>query len=69
MSDLWKAIIQRGVETFSKLRQEGRSAAGLRRRAGRYERYSISARSQKRKDRLNKKAKQLLAQADRMDSQ
>lgn len=67
MSDLWRSIIGGAREVFGKIVREARTADGVRRRAGRYERRAIRAKSSKRRDRLNRIAKQLREQAERMD--
>lgn len=69
MSDFWSQIIGVFREGFSKVVFEARTPAGVRRRAGRYERRAVRSKSKKRIARLNKIAEQLWEQARRMESE
>ena len=67
MSDILKTIMGKALggaeQLFSKAIQEGRSKKGMIRRAGRYDRMAIRARSDKRRARLSKIADQWRKQA------
>lgn len=67
MPDIWTQIIGIFQESFGKAVREARTPAGLRRRAGRFERRALRVKSKKLKERYTKIAEQLWKQAARME--